>query len=170
MGNDWRTFRGLTRRDQRLLLQALVLLPLASAALRLIGFRACDALFTKAVRRPQALSPDAESAFVQSAVRMVRVAARRGATRPLCLSRSLVLCTLLRRAGIAAAVRIGVRKTGSQIEAHAWVEYNGTVLNDRADVDTNFQPFGSTGRVGVLSVASAAGSGSTTGVAVAGRS
>jgi hypothetical protein len=49
---------------------------------------------------------------------------------------------LLRRRGIASALRIGVRKgqTGS-LEAHAWIECCGQVLNDRTDVHERFAAF-----------------------------
>jgi hypothetical protein len=48
---------------------------------------------------------------------------------------------LLRRRGIDGALRIGVRKAGDRLEAHAWVAYQGVVLNDRADVNLAYTPF-----------------------------
>ena len=39
-----------------------------------------------------------------------------------CLERSIALRQLLLRHGIAAELRIGVRKHGDQLEGHAWVE------------------------------------------------
>jgi hypothetical protein len=40
-----------------------------------------------------------------------------------CLRESLVLYALLRRRGAAPTLRIGVRKSGPMLAAHAWVEY-----------------------------------------------
>jgi hypothetical protein len=61
--------------------------------------------------------------------------------RATCLPRSLALWWLLRRRGIAADLRIGVRKEGGRFEAHAWTEWRGTVLNDGDDVGERFAVF-----------------------------
>lgn len=55
-----------------------------------------------------------------------------------CLQRSLALCFLLERRGVQAQLKIGVRKNGSALEAHAWVEYCGKVLNDSQEVSQRF--------------------------------
>jgi hypothetical protein len=47
-------------------------------------------------------------------------------------------CLLLERRGFNAQLKIGVRKSGGDLEAHAWVEYFGKVLNDSQDVACNF--------------------------------
>ncbi len=71
---------------------------------------------------------------------MVQIAARRGLYRANCLQQSLCLWWILQRQGISTDLRIGVRK-GEQLDAHAWVEYRGTVLNDRPDIAQEFSPF-----------------------------
>ena len=53
----------------------------------------------------------------------------------------MLLWWLLRRRGMESELRIGVRKKAEVLEAHAWVEYQGCVLNDRSDVDQHFSPF-----------------------------
>jgi hypothetical protein len=47
---------------------------------------------------------------------------------PQCLRRSLVLCALLRRRGVAAQVCFGVDRSGSTFAAHAWVAVAGISL------------------------------------------
>lgn len=47
-----------------------------------------------------------------------------------CLQRALTLVWLLRRHGGAGRLRIGVRRTDQGIDAHAWVEVAGSVVND----------------------------------------
>lgn len=42
-----------------------------------------------------------------------------------CLRESLVLYAMLRRRGAEADLRIGVRREGTALEAHAWVEHPG---------------------------------------------
>jgi hypothetical protein len=46
-----------------------------------------------------------------------------------CLQRSAAACCLLRRYGIAAEMVIGIRQL--PFRAHAWVEVEGHVVNDR---------------------------------------
>ena len=68
-------------------------------------------------------------------------AARYGVIRPQCLVRSVALSRLLASRGIEGAlVRVGVRKTGSEFLAHAWVEYAGETLGDADDHVGTFVP------------------------------
>jgi hypothetical protein len=48
---------------------------------------------------------------------------------PLCLQRSSVLVKLLRKRGIPAQMIIGAQKL--PFKAHAWVEVDGKIINDR---------------------------------------
>ena len=57
-----------------------------------------------------------------------------------CLSRSLALCWFLRRQGVAAEVQLGVRPRPGGLEAHAWVVWQGAVLNDTPDVAQRYTP------------------------------
>lgn len=72
------------------------------------------------------------------------LASRRMAARPWvpgnCLSRSLAVLWFLRRSGHAPDLRLGVSLAGGAFAAHAWVELDGVVLNDRRDVATRFAP------------------------------
>jgi hypothetical protein len=67
----------------------------------------------------------------------VHRASRFGLTRPLCLTRAVALLALLRAEGIAGAVlRVGVRHQGVALEAHAWVELAGEVIDVAPDVSS----------------------------------
>jgi hypothetical protein len=57
--------------------------------------------------------------------------------KAVCLQRSAVLTCMLRRAGIPAHMVLGVRIM--PFLAHAWVEANGTVLNDFSKVASFYQ-------------------------------
>jgi len=72
---------------------------------------------------------------------MVRAAARNGLGNPSCLEESLVLAHLLRRQGIEAQLRIGVKKDAPKFEAHAWVECAGTALNETEALHDHYAPF-----------------------------
>ena len=73
----------------------------------------------------------------------VNIAARHTPFRITCLSRSLLLCWLLRRRGVSSELRIGVNLSSGSLKAHAWVEYAGQPVNDRADIADEFRPFAS---------------------------
>jgi hypothetical protein len=75
---------------------------------------------------------------------LVRVAAANGICETTCLPRSLVLCTLLRRRGAEATLRLGVRKQAGDIEAHAWVEVGGLRL-DPSGAQGDFVPLANFG-------------------------
>jgi hypothetical protein len=72
---------------------------------------------------------------------MVAVACRRHPLRSSCLPRTIVLWSLLRRRGIDTNIRIGVRgDTEAKFQAHAWLEWNGEVLNDAAEIGNQYLP------------------------------
>jgi Transglutaminase-like superfamily len=134
--DKWQKFRALSREDRWLLLQALVLLPVAKRALRLSGLRYLTR--STAGHEPPGAQRAAEA---QRVTRMVAAAARNGPWQATCLEQSVVLLWLLGRRGIPAQLRIGVRKQLEALEAHAWVESGGVVLNDSADVSERYRPF-----------------------------
>jgi len=81
-------------------------------------------------------------ANVRRAAQMVAAACRQIPIRSRCLPRTIVLWSLLRRRGIEADVRIGVRcDTQGKFQAHAWLEWNGEVINDGGDVARQYLPF-----------------------------
>jgi hypothetical protein len=54
----------------------------------------------------------------------------------LCLQRSAVAVTLLRLYGIPAEMVIGAQRL--PLKAHAWVEVDGRVVNDKPEVQTDY--------------------------------
>jgi hypothetical protein len=63
----------------------------------------------------------------------VERASRGGLFRPTCLVRAMALHALLEASHVRGSrIRIGVRWSGSEFAAHAWVEHGGRVLGDRA--------------------------------------
>ncbi len=54
----------------------------------------------------------------------------------LCLQRSSVAVTLLRRYGIHGEMVIGAQRL--PLKAHAWVEVDGRVVNDKPEVQTDY--------------------------------
>ena len=137
-----RRFLGLPPADRRLFMQAELLFVLTWTGLRIVGFRRCQNLLSRLATRHHTRGSVADvSSSTLRTVSMVRAAARHTLGKPTCLSQSLVCWTLLRRQGIESDLRIGTRRESGKFEAHAWVEYQGQVLNDRPDVRQRFAAF-----------------------------
>ena len=65
-------------------------------------------------------------------MRAIRIARRYGVFRGNCLSQSLALLWMLRRAGHDAAIQIGVKPSPGGLLAHAWVELRGETIDPSA--------------------------------------
>jgi len=137
-----RRFSSLERRAQSLFLRSIVMLPLVSLSLRWRGFRATRAALErfppKAKVKQNAATASGRAA--QTAY-MVNLADRHGLVHPSCLAKSLTLWWLLRRQGISADLRIGIRKEKEKFEAHAWVERDGAALNEPEEHHQHFTAF-----------------------------
>ena len=73
----------------------------------------------------------------------VRRAARLSPVAPSCLVRSLALADVLARAGVPGGlIRLGVRRDGRALDAHAWVELDGRVIGDDPRHVGRFTPLG----------------------------
>mgnify|MGYP000057409539 CR=1 FL=1 len=149
--NSWRKLQKLSLSELNLLVRSLLLLPLTAVCIKLFGFRRLYAAIAFPKQKWYNLELIKKDIYVIA--RMVSLASNRGLYRPNCLQKSLVLWWLLRCQGIESDLRIGVRKQDGSLEAHAWVEYEGDVLNDSSDVEQRFAPFaGAIGPVGVKSL------------------
>jgi hypothetical protein len=140
----WRGYRSRPPEDRRLILRAALFLPLTEIGLRLLGFRRWKELIEKSSRpapAPRQLPADFQRETAQRAARAVRSVELHGPASPNCLERSMTLWWLLRREGVDAQLRIGARKEGGKFEAHAWVESDGQVLNDSAEVHQHYARF-----------------------------
>jgi hypothetical protein len=137
----WRSFRKRPADERALILRAMIFLPITEIGLRVLGFRRCKEKIENLLvsdPRSQSAIPFETAAKITRAVRSVEL---HGFGTPNCLERSMVLWWLLRRAGIAGELHIGGRKSGPRFEAHAWVELEGKVLNDSADVHIHYARF-----------------------------
>jgi hypothetical protein len=141
---QWRT---LQLWEQRLLIKLFFLLPATWLVLRLLGFN-------RARRIAEFQLPSDSTAIDQTAMeraqryaQLTSIAARHGLYKANCLHQSLALCWLLRKQGLPAQIRIGVKPNTQPFLAHAWVELSGVPLGqdvgeynafDRltADIDT----------------------------------
>jgi hypothetical protein len=127
-------FTALTAGERGDFLRSLLLLPGISLGLRLFGYRRCHGWL---VRPP---GQKATNAQARDTAQMVAAACALMPLRPTCLTRSLALNYLLRRHGLPAELRIGVRKADEQFAAHAWVECAGEAFG-QSDGGAAYTPF-----------------------------
>jgi len=140
----WHRFWGLRANSRRLVLEAAVALAATWVGLRVFGFRRWKSIFgwfaANRVRHARA-ARSASWGAAGAIARFEDAAARHFFLRTNCLERSLVLCWLLERRGIDSQLRLGARKEAGRFEAHAWVEVDGSVVNDVYEPHLHFMPF-----------------------------
>jgi hypothetical protein len=129
MGRSLARWRALTGQQKSQLVLLAIALPATGALIRLLGFqkaaKACARMGGQAPLRPSS-AQDLEDA--QAFARLAAVAGRHGPVTTTCLRQSLVVRAWLRRRGLDAQLKIGVRKNGAVMDAHAWVELDGVPL------------------------------------------
>jgi hypothetical protein len=141
--NRLNKLRVLSRPERRLLSKSVLLLPFIHAALLLVGYSRLRRWMERQAPLKAIEPPLYEAAYIPRArdiARIVSIAARHGIYRATCLRRSLLVWWFLRREGIRGEVCFGVRMRDGRLEAHAWVEYNGVVVNDSPAVRAQYQP------------------------------
>ncbi|MEA2569051.1 MAG: Transglutaminase-like superfamily [Acidobacteriota bacterium] len=75
--------------------------------------------------------------------RLVHVFGRVTSRTPLahnCMHRALALQRMLSRRGVAAKLCIGIGRKPNLFPGHAWLEVDGVVVNDDADVVSRYVP------------------------------
>ena len=80
------------------------------------------------------------AAEIAHLARLTRMAADYHPLPMRCLARSLALARLLGQRGVQTDLRVGVRPADGALSAHAWVEWNGRILNDDETVHDRFPP------------------------------
>lgn len=118
-------WRGLTKKEQRRVLTSAAVVVVMAAGIRVLGVRRM--LRSVERRNPTNSDPQASGDPTELGIAVDR--AGRYVPGGSCLPRSLALAWMLRRRGVTATVRVGVR-TADGFEAHAWVECNGIAVDD----------------------------------------
>ena len=132
------TWFACSSRERRLLGKAWLLLLLAGVALRCLSLPRVQKLL---VSRPGRSRQIGQAVAANRLAWLVRAAARFHPWKVGCLERSLVLQAILSGSGTRPEVRIGVRRDGGSLRAHAWVEIEGLPVGEAPDITTQFQPF-----------------------------
>lgn len=117
---DLDRWRELTAEDRRLLVAGFFLLPLVALGVRLAGFERVRGALARFA--PGTGKPGDDPGRPHRVARMLEIAGSRGLVRVTCVPQALLTWSILRREGFEAAIRIGVRRDGEALRAHAWVE------------------------------------------------
>jgi hypothetical protein len=152
--NRWRRFRRLPACERWLCGQAMPVLLVTIAGLRLFGLRRWQSVLTHLMRpQPYRVEQDGQAAArrARMVARAVKRAAIHGPCRGTCLAEALVVWSLLRRHGIEGDLQIGVRRCERGVEAHAWVAVQGEPVTGGETLVAAFVSFGrSIGTPGVV--------------------
>lgn len=128
-----RRWRRLPPSERSTTLAVACLVPLVSFSLRFIGFPLTLRWIERTAQgAPLAIPP--EPTVLDEATRALARVRRRTPWTGRCLARALSLWWVLRRRGLTASLNLGVRRTESGLEAHAWVVHAGQVIADSAVV------------------------------------
>jgi hypothetical protein len=138
-GPLWTAWRRLSVGERRAFLRLSLLVPAMAILLRLLGFRR-TMRWLERQRGTCAIGTDASATTIEVELRARARARRYAPYRGNCLSQSLTLRQTLARRGIATDLVLGTNFDAGELEAHAWIEARGVVLNDRPDVRTRFVP------------------------------
>lgn len=138
----WPKLRELSWSERGYLLFATCALPVVGAGLRLAGFeRSVGWLRRSSSRLAEGKPAAAELDWARKRAYLISIAARFSPYRATCLRRSFLLWWTTRRRGLASRLRIGVRRSDDELLAHAWIELEGEILNDRTEVVDTYAVF-----------------------------
>jgi hypothetical protein len=140
----WQTAQRLSRQDWGWWIGAMALLPVVAVLVQGLGLRRTQHCLRCVSPDPHRSAPRLSPPEVKRLAAMVTLADRYSRPWSNCLRRSLTLAYGLRWYGVAADLRIGMRRHQGQMESHAWLEWRGLVLGDRADIGQDYRAFAQT--------------------------
>ena len=133
-----REFRALSWPERGVFTRAWLMLPAVAVGLRVLRFSKLQKAMLAA---PGSGEWGTDPARARSIARLVDAAAHWNPAPASCLVRSMVLCRLLQRRGLAAELRIGVAQPDGGFAAHAWVEHGGAALAEGGAASERYTPF-----------------------------
>lgn len=134
--DNLRRFRALPGADRWRLLRAAVRLVTIDLRLRFRGFAAVSASLERRMSKPNGRDDEAIGPWA----RAVDIASRHHLYPMTCVPRALALRSLLAEVGVATELKIGVRKEGGALAAHAWIEHRGVPVGETPTVGERFIP------------------------------
>ncbi len=127
--------------ELRYLLLSLILIPLTRLSINRWGLQRVHLWLWRHIPQHSAKNPALTEKKLIRLCRVMTKGANLSFIHTTCLHRSLTICWLLQRRGIGCELHIGVTRQNGIFAAHAWVEKDGTVLNDKRDKVLKFVEF-----------------------------
>ena len=112
-------------RQRKFRREAMVLIPLAAAAVKLVP---AERILAWAARPLQKVKRFADPDLPRQVAAAVQARAAWFNLEAPCLPTALAAQWMLRRRGVPSRLRLGVRRDASALAAHAWLEINGEVV------------------------------------------
>lgn len=129
MRKTWTQWQKLGFGEKKALLLMLLLLPLVSGMLRLLGFNRSHAWLLRSSQKTSFVKADTKTLeSAEQLAQLANIAGRRGAVTATCLRQAMLLQWWLRRRRLDARLKLGTRLQEGQFDAHAWVELDGQAL------------------------------------------
>lgn len=123
----------------RTFVSCLAQLPFWGLTVRTLGYkRACTLIRDEDSKTSVQLSSVKKAQVLEEVQTGFNTALKYSPYRGTCLSRSLLLKTLLRQQGVVANLCIGVSTAENNFRAHAWLESDGLTLRHDKGQSTNF--------------------------------
>jgi transglutaminase superfamily protein len=142
-GSTWRrwpaTIGALSWRDRGLLVETLAIVSTLPLVLRAVRVQRLTGTLGRSLdgRRPAGRVDEPRARQI---ARIVAMASRHTLTANTCLHRSLALWWVLGRRGLDSHLKMGARLNDGRLDAHAWVEHSGVVINDDPEVTGGYTP------------------------------
>jgi hypothetical protein len=137
-----RKFLSLSVREKILLIEAITLVSAVRVGLTLLPFSTLRRLLSKGTKKH--IDQDRKGRTSIDQVAWSVGAVSHCVPKATCLVQALTIQVLLLREGYPASLQIGVNKgDGGELQAHAWVESDGIILNGGSEISIykplNFQ-------------------------------
>lgn len=122
--------RRMSWAERRLFVAVWIMLVGITISTKFAGFHRTRAALEGTRLRPGSDTASDAPERVLATSRLVDAASRNTGLHHTCLHRSLTLWWLMRRRGVDVTLKLGARLCSDGLEAHAWVEHAGFVVND----------------------------------------
>jgi hypothetical protein len=135
----YKTFMSLTSIERRNFFISLPLIPIVALSVKTFGYkRSLKWLATPPIQTPATADSQLKLEQIESGFWL---ALKYSPYQGTCLSRSLLLMTLLHRQNVPTNLRIGFELPLDRFKAHAWLESGEAVLRSDKTVNKHYVPF-----------------------------
>ena len=127
-------------RDRGLLVETLAIVSTLPLVLRVVRVQRLTRTLGRTFNGRRPADSRVDEPRARQIARIVAMAARHTPTANTCLHRSLTLWWVLGRRGLDSQLKMGARFNEGRLDAHAWVEHSGVVVNDDPEVTSGYTP------------------------------